>query len=79
MKKLLMAAALVLAAISFTACEDGKCVCTGIKSDGGTLLEDLQQGGYTDDMACQELRSRYPDAQVISCVPGKVAADLKAE
>lgn len=79
MKKLFMAAALVMAAISFTSCEEGKCVCTGIKGNGGAILDFLQQGGYTDDMACQEIRSRYTDAKVITCLPGKTIEDLKDE
>lgn len=80
MKKVILFAALAIAAIGMSSCKKGQCACIGSR-DGSQIdiMQHLQQTGYTDDMACDEIKAQYPKAAAIVCKPGKTLDEVKED
>ncbi len=80
MKKVILFAALAIAAIGMSSCKKGQCACIG--TTNGTqidIMQHLQQTGYTDDMACDEIKAQHPNAAAIACQPGKTLEEVEKD
>jgi len=73
MKKVFFFAVTALVMCAATSCKEGKCACVGVNSDGKTIRQDLSQGGYSDQMACDEIKAMYPNATNWDCRAGKTS------
>jgi len=76
MKKVFFVAAAALMMCMATSCKEGKCACKGLDANLQPIQEEISQGGYTDDMACTELKAQIEakyTVAVMECRPGKTA------
>ena len=74
-KTMIRVACIAVIGLMAASCKSGVCSCVGSRADGTPIMEQAEIKGFTASMNCQEIKDKYPNAQ-IQCFEDKRLEDI---